>query len=498
MLAALAVAVSDAETVRFSDNGKGLKNPGMGWVHYVYGNRLWAYGAHLKASDTVDEFPGLTTVYFKMYWSDLEPEEGMFRWDIVDSYASQWTAKGYKIAFRVACCDHRQLYGTPKWVYDAGAKGYRFNAWAKDNPNPNGVGMEPLDYSDPVFLAKLENFVRAFARRYDGREEVAWVEISSFGLWGEGHTVATSHLTQEKTDAVVKRHIAIWKRYFTRTQLCISDDVAGFNHGPGVTYPIMEYARNAGIALRDDSIFCVRRDPPWMHDDMAQLFWPTLPVIIEHEHWAISVADGTWKPEYLSRCVEDYHASYMSAHGFPREYLNANRAWIDRINLRLGYRLVPHSVTYPDQVRIGERCEIKTEWINAGVAPCREKASLAWTLRDAAGAVRWVCSDETFDPAALKVAAPGQAEPRTQCSKVFFGNAAHFPIAADGLYDAMKRIHALPDFLKDTDRVPTIEPGTYTLWLSVGRYDGTPLIALPIDHDDGERRYRVGEIKVVR
>jgi hypothetical protein len=56
----------------------------------------------------------------------------------------------------------------------------------------------------------------------------------------------------------------------------------------------------------------------------------------------------------------------------------------------------------------------------------------------------------------------------------------------------------LPDFLKDTDRVPTIEPGTYTLWLSVGRYDGTPLIALPIDHDDGERRYRVGEIKVVR
>lgn len=498
LLMAFAAAVSGAKTVSFSDNGKGLKNPGMGWVHYVYGNRLWAYGAHLKASDTVDEFPGLTTVYFKMYWSDLEPEEGVFRWDIVDSYASQWTAKGYKIAFRVACCDHRQLYGTPKWVYDAGAKGYRFNAFAKDNPNPKGVGMEPLDYSDPVFLAKLENFVRAFARRYDGREEVAWVEISSFGLWGEGHTVGTSRLSQEKTDAIAKVHIALWKRHFTRSQLCMSDDVAGFKHGSGVTYPIMEYARDAGIAMRDDSIFCVPGDPPWMHDDMAQLFWPNLPVIIEHEHWAISKASRNWKPEYLPRCVEDYHASYMSAHWFPREYLSTNRALINQINLRLGYRLMPRSATYPDQVRIGERCEIKSEWVNTGVAPCRENAALAWTLRDATGAIRWVYSDETFDPAALKVAAPGKANPQTHVSKVFFGNAAHFPIEGDWLYNSMKKLHALPDFLKNTDRVPTLEPGVYTLWLSVGRYDGTPLIALPIDHDDGERRYRIGEMKVLR
>lgn len=488
--------VSESTAVVFRDNGKGLRNPGMGWVHYVYGNRLWAYGAHLKADDVIEEFPGLSTVYFKLNWSDLEPEEGVFRWDIVDSYAASWTAKGFKIAFRVSCCDHRQPYATPKWVYDAGAKGFRFTIWSKTYPDPNGTGMEPLKYSDPVFLAKLEDFVRRFAARYDGREEVAWVEVSSFGLWGEGHTIGTSHLAKEETAEIAKRHIALWKRHFRRTQLVMSDDVSCDFERCGA-YPIMDYAAEQGIGLRDDSIFCVKRQPPWLHDDMAQRFWPTLPVILEHEHWAISKAQGNWDPEILPRAVEEYHASYLSAHWFPREYLEQNRALIDRINARMGYRLLPREVRYPPRVRIGERCTIESDWSNLGVAPCRERPVLAWTLKDETGAVRWIWSDESFEAAALPVAAPGQAERRTHVTMAVFGNAATFSRDSDGLYRAMVREKVLPDFLKGTTRVPTVESGRYTLWLSLGRYDGQPQIALPIDGDDGSRRYRVGEIEIL-
>ena len=41
-----------------------------------------------------------------------------------------------------------------------------------------------------------------------------------------------------------------------------------------------------------------------------------------------------------------------------------------------------------------------------------------------------------------------------------------------------------------------VEPGTYSLFFSVGTASGTPVIALPLDGNDGQRRYRLGEIEI--
>ena len=43
---------------------------------------------------------------------------------------------------------------------------------------------------------------------------------------------------------------------------------------------------------------------------------------------------------------------------------------------------------------------------------------------------------------------------------------------------------------------PTTKEGTYSLWVSVGQRDGTPVIELPLDNSDGAKRYRVGELQV--
>ncbi len=41
---------------------------------------------------------------------------------------------------------------------------------------------------------------------------------------------------------------------------------------------------------------------------------------------------------------------------------------------------------------------------------------------------------------------------------------------------------------------PTTKPGTYDLYVSVGKLDGTPVIAMPLKGDDGQRRYKLGQI----
>jgi hypothetical protein len=42
-----------------------------------------------------------------------------------------------------------------------------------------------------------------------------------------------------------------------------------------------------------------------------------------------------------------------------------------------------------------------------------------------------------------------------------------------------------------------LKPGTYTVWISIGSRTGAPKIALPLDNEDGHRRYCLGEIRIV-
>jgi len=45
---------------------------------------------------------------------------------------------------------------------------------------------------------------------------------------------------------------------------------------------------------------------------------------------------------------------------------------------------------------------------------------------------------------------------------------------------------------------PVTRPGDYAVYVSVGQRDGTPRLALPLSGDDGQRRYKLGEIKIVQ
>ena len=63
-------------TAALRDHGRALTNPGMGWTMHFYSNILSNYGSQLEPSDTLDDFPGLSTVYLRVPWAFLEPEEG--------------------------------------------------------------------------------------------------------------------------------------------------------------------------------------------------------------------------------------------------------------------------------------------------------------------------------------------------------------------------------------------------------------------------------------
>ena len=462
MAAGLAQEHTQVVTVRPTDTGEALINPGMGWVLHHYDNDLVHYGLELKPSDTVDDFPGAAVVYLRLAWSYVEPLEGQFNWSIVDTPAQRWIARGKKVAFRFSCSesDPQQPYATPEWVRKAGAKGQFFVPG--QGVNEKGANWEP-DFDDPVFLAKLDRFLAAAGARYDGNPEVAFIDIGSFGVWGEGHTVWSTRIPY--SGATVRKHIDLYRQHFPHTLIAINDDFA--NHGRG--REVIGYGRDAGMTLRDDSILVEPGTQAFKSASLAPDFWPRVPVILEMEHFGPSRDKGVWGDgsKYLE-AIEAYHASYATVHWYPREFLAANKDLVERINRRLGYRLQLLAASWPAEMTTGQPFSVSYKLRNAGVAPCLPGGHPAITLKDAEGGIVGVFADEGFEVREMPVGTPENEAARNR--------------------QAVFR----------TPPVGVLKPGEYSVYFSVGSATGTPRLALPLAGGDGERRYRLGVIRVVK
>ena len=97
-------------------------------------------------------------------------------------------------------------------------------------------------------------------------------------------------------------------------------------------------------------------------------------------------------------------------------------------------------------------------------------------MKDEKGGIVSAHVDETFDVKSLKVGAPDQAPLEKHQSRFVVAFRHEDP---RGVF------------------VPNTKPGSYDVWVSVGLRDGTPVIALPLPDGDGQKRYRLGRIRVV-
>lgn len=457
---------SDWETISLSDTGEALQNPGVGWVLHFYDNEIQNYGSKLEPSDTVDEFPCLSVIYLRLAWSFLEPEEGKYNWAILDTPAQRWISKGKKIALRITCSETPVPWATPKWVYDAGAKGNFFIPL--EGIKENGTHWEP-EYDDPIFLEKLDKFLEVLAKRYDGNPDVAFIDIGSLGVWGEGHVWHSTqkHISPES----IKKHIDLHTKHFKNTIIALNDDIITngqrFYALPEVKKEILNYAVEKGLTLRDDSILVQGGDNAYFSAKLAEYFWRNKPVILESGHYNYAKSTGCWEDgsRYL-QSVRDYHASYVSIHHWPREFWQENKELIKKINLELGYRILPTEVKWQKTVKISDKkWDISYRWVNKGVAPCYQDLYPIITWKDEKGGIVTVFTDESF-------------------------NLRHLPV---GKQDEPQEIEVktsfyLPFLLKE---------GTYTVLISAGSITGTPEIQLPITNSDQDKRYVIGKINVV-
>jgi hypothetical protein len=187
-----------------------LRNPAMGWVMYEEGwsfrkgkNNPYNPVKFWEEMDAVNAPSYSNILYIRIHWDVMEPEEGKYAWiynNEYKAYIQKAKDRGLKLAFRVFFDN-----GVPDFVYQAGAK-------STIDPPMNLKNDKQPYYDDPVFLDKLTNFIRAFAKEYDNPDIVDFVDAYGLGRWGEGHGVTLKDPNNLK--AVMERVTGDYARNF--------------------------------------------------------------------------------------------------------------------------------------------------------------------------------------------------------------------------------------------------------------------------------------------
>ncbi len=391
-----------------------LVNPHKGWYHHFPDNHINKY--QIARDTDLTEFPGMDHVYIRLAWSYIEPKEGEFDWAVIDRIIEKWTAHGLGIAFRISCKETNvdrieQQFATPRWVMEAGAKGgyyRRGKVVGTDGP------WEPV-FDDPIFLAKLDKFLAAFAARYDRQPWLRYVDIGSIGDWGEGHTWAGSQIAC--TAATRKTHVDLYLKHFKHAQLIITDDFLYALKNLAERQALHQYILANDISYRDDSIMVdgyfdgtIDETFPGTSDTFtvrSQEFFADVyqrfPTVFELDHYGKVKQAGNWQglpnssvakfgkgkkgPEFFRGALELLHASYIGYHGDAREWLTDNPELTKELVNRCGYWFFPKTIELPQTLAAGETVPLTLTVENRGVAPSYAPYALRVKLSGAGGNV---------------------------------------------------------------------------------------------------------------
>lgn len=147
-----------------------LVNPLMGWA---------------PSAQYTDYTQPHSLVHMNIYWKDLEPEKGVYKfYDLEKTFNFRyWKNKNTKIIIRLILDypNKDNEMTIPKWLYDEiSGDGTWYNT-------SYGKGFSP-NYENKTLIKYHENLIKELGKRYNNSNDIAFIQLGSIGHWGEWHT----------------------------------------------------------------------------------------------------------------------------------------------------------------------------------------------------------------------------------------------------------------------------------------------------------------------
>jgi len=322
-------------------------------------------------------------------WSKLNPAKDVYDWTELDKLLDALSEHDMGYALRVLPYSPSYIKGddtpeeeydwTPPFVYESGAKKVSATLdW-------NGYRAVVPVWDDSVYLYYAKEFAKALAEKYDGDPRIEYIDIRTFGEWGEWHA---SHLkgSEMPSDSIKMDMLDYYASVFKKTLLVLP------SNGSGDVYT---HALSLGIAKRDDGFI----GTPGRPDSLVRAYEANLPTIAENMAGYTTMLEYTdvipggylkWTPQRWVDAITTAHLTYYvldqdSDCGY--NFYKDNKALADSMSKVIGYNF---TVTQAELTTVATDADtastLNITVKNTGVAPCFFDIYLVAEFVDSTGA----------------------------------------------------------------------------------------------------------------
>ena len=352
-----------------------LANPHKGFTVPTEGTWVFVpefeYGPYCSLNNRAWDLVTYGSGYQK--WSKLNPAKGVYDWTELDKLLEALAEHDMGYALRVLPYSPSFIRGndtpeeeydwTPPFVYEEGAKKITATVqW-------NGYRATVPVWDDSVYLHYAKEFAKALAQKYDGDPRIEYIDVRSFGEWGEWHA---SHLdgSEMPSDSVEKDMLDYYASVFKKTLLVLPSS------GMGDVYT---HALSLGITKRDDGFISI----PGRPDSLVRAYEANLPTIAENQAGYATLLNNNdiipggylkWTPERWVDAITTAHLTYYvldqdSDEGY--KFYKENKALADSMTKVIGYNFTVERAKLETVASDKSTTSTLTITVkNTGVAPC--------------------------------------------------------------------------------------------------------------------------------
>jgi hypothetical protein len=406
LLAASATLASTEEvvTVRPSELDDVLVNPGIGFTTFqrFNGDRIndglgWTEGFPIEyqpftGSLTNPDYPATSIAYFRVYWKFVQPEDGTYRWDLLDKALATAGERGQTLMLRIAPYGTGPDKDVPAW--------YRTLVVHSELERNLPVEKWRVHPENPLYLKHFGQLIRELGARYDGQPQLELVDVSIVGAWGEGAG------SEELTEPTLRGLLDCYLGSFPRTQLVLQLKDERATRYALAKRPVGWRVDCLGDMGGFSKTWSHMNDyyPQELIRTGMQDAWRRAPVTMEvcwvMQYWK----NQGWDVDHIIEESLKWHISSFNAKSsaVPAEWWPQVNRWLKK----MGYRLVLRKFTYPAVVEPLGKLAWTSWWEDKGVAPCYRKFPLALRLRGSernevlltdADITTWLPGDNVFD-----------------------------------------------------------------------------------------------------
>ncbi len=325
-------------------------------------------------------------------WNKLNPSKGVYDWSELEELLDALSEHNMGYALRVFpyspsfiqdnSTPEEKYDWTPKFVYEE-LKAEKITATYKGNGSKAVVPV----WDDPNYLQAAKDFATALAAKYDGDPRIEYIDIRSFGEWGEWH-VSNLSGSQMPSKEIQKDMLDHYASVFKKSLLVLPSD--GYDD-------VYTYALSLGITKRDDCLIGI----PGTADSLVRAYKANLPTVAENCGSYAIMLDYTdvipggylkWTPKRWVDAITTAHLTYyvldQDFDDCGYRFYNENKALADSMTKVIGYNFTVSKaelVTVASSKDTTSTLNITVK--NTGVAPCFFDVFIIAQLVDGSGTV---------------------------------------------------------------------------------------------------------------